>query len=161
MSTKAQMPPRPLLGRVALGVALAGLWAFGGCIHQKPKAEVSALRDSTETFHKLARWGDVKAAARFVAPEQRLDFLREVINRNDEDNLKITDYELEDAQIGPDAATILSKISWHRLPSVTTTTEAMALIWEDRDGVWVIAAIEGGPFPMEARPKPPPPPPAR
>jgi hypothetical protein len=154
---RAHQPARSALGRAFARTAVAAL-AFAllpGCLHaQKKKADVEALREATETFHKLARWSDLKSTARFLAPELRIDFLKAVIDRNDDETLKITDYELEDAQIGEDTATVLSKITWHRLPSVTTKTEAMALVWEDREGVWVVTAIEGGPFPIEAKPKP-------
>lgn len=156
MFLRAQKPARSALGRAFAGtlVAVCAVALLPGCLHeQKKKADAAALREATETFHKLARWSDLKSTARYLAPELRLDFLKAVIDRNDEETLKITDYELEEAQIGEKRATILSKISWYRLPSVTTKTEAMALAWEDREGVWVVTAIEGGPFPIEAKPK--------
>jgi hypothetical protein len=107
------------------------------------------LRFSAEEFHRFVRWGDMNGASRFLAPEQRLVFLKGVLDRRDEELLKVTDYELEDAQVSAGKAVVLSKITWYRLPSVTTTTEAMVLNFEERNGAWAIVAISGGPVPLE------------
>lgn len=144
-------PSKSWLGAGAVLLIAAGL----GCLHPpKPKADISDLQGSAENFHRLIRWGDLKGASRYLVPEQRIDYLRGIIDRGEEDLLKVLDYELEDVQYVQDAAVLVSKVTWNRLPSVTARSEAMVTTWEDRDGVWLIAAIEGGPLPLERKPRP-------
>lgn len=141
--------PRRSLMLLLLALAVGPLVGVsGGCVHKKVRPSVETLRSSAETFHRMLRWGEIRAAAQFVAPTRRTEYLRKVIDAKDEQTLKVNEYELEDAQMAGDHAVVVSSISWYRLPSVTNTTEAMVVQWVHRDSVWFIESIEGGPIPL-------------
>jgi len=143
-------------------LALASLLLCAGCAHgRKSKGGVDGLKAAAERFHQLARWGDLRSAFQLVTPEQRLKALKEALDRKDDDNLKVLDYELEDAQVDGARATVLSKITWQRLPSVSAKTDAVTFEFVDREGVWFIDGIEGGPLPLAKEHPSPGPTPAR
>ncbi len=138
-----------------LGLALPLFLLCAGCSHaQKAKGGVDGLKAAAERFHQLVRWGDLRSALQLVTPEQRLEALKDVLDRKDDDNLKVLDYELEDARIDGSRAMVLSKISWQRLPSMSVKTDAVTFEFIDRDGVWYIDSIEGGPLPVAAKKHP-------
>jgi hypothetical protein len=148
------MSTRPVKSWLWLGAGVLVVAALG-CLHTpKPKADIRDLQSSAENFHRLIRWGDLKGASRYLVPEQRIDYVKGIIDRGEEDALKVLDYELEDVQYAPESAVLVSKITWNRLPSVTARSEAMLTTWEDREGVWLIAEIVGGPLPLERKPRP-------
>jgi len=136
--------------RTVLGIVL--VVQFSGCLAHlaKPKpADLTALKSANETYLKMVRWNDLRGAAQLVAPERRIDFLKPIIEAKEDENLKVLEYEVEDAQADGDKATVLDKLIWHRLPSVTTKTDAVTTRWEARGSTWFIVAIEGGPLTLE------------
>lgn len=140
------MPPRTAL---RLALALAPLLASAGCAHRRGSgAGAAELKASAERYHRLLRWGGPRPALQLVAPELRAQALRSAVEHRDEEDLKVIDYELVDAQVDGDRATVLSKITWHRLPSVTARTDAVTLEFVARGGDWFIRRIEGGPSPL-------------
>jgi len=139
-----------MLHRVSLATVV--LCLAGGCSHYKPRATADALKRTAETFHRQLRWGDLRGSAQLLATERRMEFLKGVLDRKDDDNLKVTDYDLEEALADAGKASVLSKITWHRLPSVVMESGAMTLQLEERDGAWAIVAIEGGPVPLPVLP---------
>ena len=135
-----------------LAPALSLLLLCSACAHaSKSKGGVSGLKAAAERFHQLVRWGDLRSAFQLVAPEQRPQALKEALDRKDEDNLKVLDYELEEARVDGARATVLSKITWQRLPSMSVKTDAVTFEFVDRQGVWYIDLIEGGPLPLVDR----------
>src|SRR5215472_16874295 len=106
------------------------------------------LRSSAEKFDQSIQWSDLRSAALFLTPVTREEFLAAVAKHDDENNLKITDIQLEDAIIAADgnSATIESKLTWYRMPSVTAKTERMVTHWEIRGNSWVLTRIDGGPL---------------
>jgi hypothetical protein len=78
-----------------------------------------------------------------------LALLKRALDDRDDDNLRVLDYELQDAQISGTRATVVSKMSWHRLPSITARSQGVTTVWESRDGVWFVVSIDGGPLPLE------------
>lgn len=133
------------------------LWALAvGCGHARPvpQPNLSSLRKSAESYHRMLRWGDLRSAAGLVAEERRAEVLADSLA--DEDRLKVTEYELVDAQAQGQRASVLSKVTWHRLPSTTLRSDPVTTRWEARAGRWVIVAIEGGPLPLLSAAAPPP-----
>ena len=106
------------------------------------------MRSTAELFHERIRWKDFRGAAELVVPERRERFKRAVSARGDERDLSISDYELEQAQLSSDAksATVVSRVSWLRLPSISEHSELVSSELVRRDGVWLIARQQGGPF---------------
>ena len=157
---------RHTLVRTAL--ALLAFVLLPGCIHRQQVGSLETLKTASEKFHQTLRWNDVRSAAQLVAPERRSEFLKARLTAKDDEDLKITEYELEDAvKIPPPppvkgvtpptpTANVISKITWYRVPSVTTKTDVVTTLWEDRDGTWVLVEIEGGPVALGKKAAPPP-----
>lgn len=129
-----------------LGIAVAAALA-GACAHSRADSAES-LRKTADQFHKLVRWNDLRGAAELLTIERREAFLDEVSNRNDERDLKITDYELQDFKLEPGGkhATVISKVSWYRLPSVTQEEQKVVSHFVEKNGAWLISRQEKGPF---------------
>ena len=144
----------PSLSFCALAV-VAWILAAAGCATTPKKASSRELRETTEAFSRRLRWGDFKGMAQFIVPEQRLAYVKGILERGDDETLKVIDYELEHVQYLPEgAAIVLARVSWHRLPSVTTQSEVVSIHFEDRDGVWLIGEVEDGPLPFARVPRP-------
>lgn len=106
----------------------------------------SQLEEANDAFAKALRWSDLRGVAQRVVPERQQEFLKLVARG--EDNLKVTDYELEDVQAGGDKAVFHSRVSWYREPSMVAKTEWMTVLWERKGRTWMIASIVGGPLPL-------------
>ncbi|WP_343073614.1 hypothetical protein [Pyxidicoccus fallax] len=101
-----------------------------------------------EQFHQAIRWRDYRAAARLIVPERQLDFQRARIERHDDRDLTITDYEIEDVKVSEDGqrATVQSRIQWMRLPSASEQTALVVSEFVFRNGVWLLERQLDGPF---------------
>ncbi len=141
----------PLLA-LALPLAVGVLTAFTGCAHGK-NGSLDSLKPSVETFHQRVRWRDYRGAAELLTPERRDGFEKAVRARNDDKNLTITDYQLEDAKLAQDgqSAEVVSRLSWVRLPSVSEQSEVVRSKWVFREGVWLLDAQDNGPFAAELK----------
>ncbi len=94
------------------------------------------------------RWKDFRGAAELVVPERRDGFGNAREAKRDTRDLSITDYQLEDARLSPDGtrATVVSRISWTRLPSVSENSDLVTSEFVFRDGSWLLARQDAGPF---------------
>jgi len=139
------------LASVLLLAAIAGAVA---CRHVKPTGTTESLSRSAETFFRFLRWGpDLRGAAQALLPEAQKAWLDRALEAKDDENLKVIDTEPDDLALRPDgSATTVTKVTWHRLPSVTTRTDRVTVEWVDREGTWYVAAITGGPLPLAAPP---------
>ncbi|WP_233262058.1 hypothetical protein [Vitiosangium sp. GDMCC 1.1324] len=101
-----------------------------------------------ESFHQRVRWKDYRFAARFVVPERRQDFERAVRENNDERDLDITDYDIDDVELRDEGsrAIITSTFRWTRLPSLTVKKETVTSEFVYREGKWLLERQQGGPF---------------
>jgi hypothetical protein len=120
--------------------------AVPSCAHRAPVATREGLRSAAESFHRMLRWGDLRGAAQAVTAGRRAEFLGDALRGKADENVKIIDYEILDAELRVGGATVLARVSWHRLPSVVTEGEPVKTEWEDQGGTWFITAIAGGPF---------------
>lgn len=130
---------------------LAVLLAFAlgtGCAHTKKKSDLESLRPVVESFHQRVRWKDYRIAARYIVPERRQDFERARRERQDERDLSITDYEIEEVQVEEEGARaiVTSRIKWMRLPSVSEQSDTVTSEFIYRDGRWLLEKQAGGPF---------------
>lgn len=83
-----------------------------------------------------------------VVPERRASFLKARLKADDEKNLFVTDFQLEDAKVRPDGtAEVVSKISWYRLPSNVEQSAAVTSVFVWREGKWWLESQDDGPFP--------------
>lgn len=128
---------------------------FTGCA-TLPKGDPEELKPAVETFHQRARWKDFRGAAEFIVRERRGPFIKERSRLNDDRDLFITNFELEDAKIADDTVTaeVVTKISWYRLPSTSEQTKTVTNVFVWRDGAWQLESQDDGPF-EDMKPEPP------
>lgn len=147
------MSPRPdgTVRAVRLVSLVLSLVLFA-CAHtpaQLPGLE--ALKPAVETFHQRLRWKDFRGAGELIVPERREAFERALIERRDDRDLSINDYELEDAKISEDGLTarVVSRIAWNRLPSSSVHEDIVISEFVLRGQTWFLARQENGPFGKE------------
>ena len=120
---------------------------FLACAHQSA-SDRDALRKTAETFHERIRWRDYRAAEAFIVPDRRAVFDSARQKLDDDHNLSITDYQLEDVRFAADGqrAWVVSRISWMRLPSASEKSARIdsEFVWQN--GTWLLARQSGGPF---------------
>jgi hypothetical protein len=106
------------------------------------------VRSAADSFHQRLRWKDFRGAAELLVPERRDAFEQALKSRGDDRDLSISDYELERERISPDGktATVLSRVSWMRLPSVSEKTDLVTSQFVRRGSSWLLSAQQGGPF---------------
>ena len=120
----------------------------GGCAHTKKKSDLETLRPVVESFHQRVRWKDYRIAARLIVPERRQDFEKARREHQDERDLSITDYEIEEVQVVEEGerAIVTSRIKWMRLPSVSEQSDTVTSEIIYREGKWLLEKQLGGPF---------------
>ena len=126
------------------GAAVVLALALSGCAGAQNAR--NDLEEANDAFSKAIRWSDLRGLAQRVVPDRQPEFLK--LASRAEDNLKVTDYEMQDVQAGSDKAVVRSRVSWYREPSIVARTEWMTILWERKGGTWLIASILGGPLPL-------------
>jgi hypothetical protein len=127
-----------------------------GCATLLGKGDIEELKPAIESFHQKLRWKDFRVAAEGLVPERRTSFIKARVKTNDERDLFITDFQLEDARISDDVmkADAVSTIKWYRLPSTTEETATVTSMYVWRDKRWLLESQDSGPFP-DLLPAPP------
>ncbi len=103
-----------LARRIARGsrwLALPALLLAAGCTHQPSVADTDGtFHDSLRTYANLVRWGELGVASRFVADEERAEFLALA---PDLQRLRFTDFDVGPVFFdeGGDTATV--KVVYH------------------------------------------------
>ncbi len=128
-------------------LALLLALALSGCAHSK-KSALESLKPAVESFHQRLRWKDFRGVAQALVPELREDFLRARRQSKDEEDLSITDYEVESMTASEDGqrAVVVSRIQWMRLPSASAKTATVTSEFVYREGRWLLERQEDGPF---------------
>lgn len=129
------------------------LLALSACAHSSKQSAMESLKPAVENFHKAVRWKDFRAASRVLVPERQEAFLKARRTLKDEQDLSITDYELEDLKLSEDGqhATVTSQIQWMRLPSVSAHTATVTSEFVFRNGAWLLERQDDGPFADELK----------
>lgn len=119
-----------------------------GCVHPQKVGTPETLRPTAERFHQLVRWRDYRGALDLLVPERREAFQRSLQSSDEEKDLTVTDYQLEEVQLldGGQRARVTSRISWVRLPSVSERSELVTSEYVFREGLWLLERQQGGPF---------------
>jgi len=123
----------------------------GACSHtskKKSASELEVLKTTVEDFHQRVRWKDYRFAARYVVPERRKDFDTSLREGKAEQDLDITEYEIEGVEMDDTGAraTVTSQFKWTRLPSLTVRQETVTSEFIYREGRWLLEKQSGGPF---------------
>lgn len=119
------------------------------CVTLMGQPDLEALKPAIESFHQKLRWKDFRVAAEGIVPERRQSFIKARIKSNDERDLFITDFQLEDAQTSNDQrqAHAVSRVSWYRLPSTSEQSATITSLYVWRDRRWLLESQDSGPFP--------------
>lgn len=116
------------------------------------KGDLDLLKPTLDTFHGRMRWKDYGQLPPLLVPDKRIAFVKACNARDDEKNLFITDYQLEDCQMTPEDQTVaicMSKVSWYRLPSASEKTVIVATTLKWQGGQWLVDRQSDGPFAEE------------
>lgn len=137
-----------------LSIAIFALF-IGGCA-TVPKGDPEELKPAVEVFHQRVRWKDFRGAADLLVLDKRGAFIKARSKANDDKDLFITNFELEDAKVADNTLTaeVVTKISWYRLPSTSEQTKTVTNIFVWRDAAWQLESQDDGPF-EELKPAPP------
>lgn len=141
-------------------VSLASLCLFlGGCV-TVPKGEVDDLKPAVRAIMQSFRWKDFRGAADMMVPARQEAFLKARKELKDDNDLFITNFELEDAKLSGDMliAKAVTRISWYRLPSNSEKTATVTNVFVWRGGVWLLESMDDGPFEdllPDKKPEPP------
>jgi hypothetical protein len=118
------------------------------CAAWRARPDVEALKPAIEAFHQRARWKDFRGAADLLVPERRKAFVKARTKTDDERDLFITNFDLEDAKVASvGVAEVVSRISWYRLPSNVEKTATLTSVFVWREGKWWLESQDDGPFP--------------
>ncbi|MCL2258850.1 MAG: hypothetical protein FWC18_03365 [Cystobacterineae bacterium] len=116
------------------------------CSHHT--GNLSTLKPRIEKFHQAIRWKDFSTASKLLHPTKQTLFLNARFQANDINDLSITDYELEEAEVSTDGKTAVctSRLSWFRLPHATEQSALVKshFVWENKN--WYLEYQENGPF---------------
>jgi hypothetical protein len=136
-------------------IALLALFP-AGCVTVQ-KGEIEDLKPAVRAVHQSFRWKDFRGAADMMVSERREAFIKARTKLNDDRDLFITNFELEDAKISADLLTAkaITRISWYRLPSNSEKTATVTSVFVWREGVWQLESQDDGPF-EELKPEPKP-----
>lgn len=135
--------------------ALCAALALTACA-TVPRGDVEELKPAIEAFHQRARWKDFRGASDLIVDERRGAFVKERLKLKDDQDLFITNFELEDAKVATDmlSASVVTKISWYRLPSSTEKTAIVTNVFVWRESAWLLESQDDGPF-EDLKPAPP------
>lgn len=126
-----------------------------GCTTTQKRGDLADLKPTVEAFHRHLRWKDFRGATDFMVNEKRADFIKARLDRNDDRDLTVSDYQLEDCTVEADATTAacVSRINWIRLPSISETSEVVTsvFVWDGRK--WRLKSQQNGPFQPELGPR--------
>jgi hypothetical protein len=130
------------------------LVCLASCATIRPP-DVEELKPAIERIHTRLRWKDFRGAADLIVPERRTSFIKARTKLKDERDLFISDYQLEDARLSPDlqSASVVSHMSWYRLPSNSEQTVTITSVFVWRENVWMLESQDDGPF-EELKPAP-------
>ncbi len=128
---------------------IAALFLLSACA--TTKGDKDTLKPTLEAFHSGMRWKDLRSLSQVLMPDKREGFDKAVKDRDDEKNLFVSDYSLEDCKVALDvlSAVCYSKVSWYRLPSISEKTVTIATTLRWKGGLWLIEKQSDGPFAEE------------
>lgn len=129
-------------------VMLASLSLLLGSCVTVPKGEVDDLKPAVRAVMQSFRWKDFRGAADLMVPERQEAFIKARTKLKDDNDLFITNFELEDAKLSGDMliAKAVTRISWYRLPSSTEKSATVTNVFVWRNGVWLLESMDDGPF---------------
>ncbi|MFL5322524.1 MAG: hypothetical protein ACJ790_22885 [Myxococcaceae bacterium] len=118
------------------------------CAHAQRANSADALKKAADTFHQRIRWKDFRSAAELIVPDRREKFIEAREQMNDERDLTISDYDLEEEELAEDGKSgkVVSRIAWMRLPSLSEKTETVRSYFYLHNGAWLLGRMDRGPF---------------
>ena len=102
--------------RLTLLLVVLPLIFCSGCIavfvemFTDPMGRKASFSRAQREYTKMLRWSDVEAAARFVHPEEREQFLS---YEGEFDDIRVTDFDIGDVTFGEREATATVRVTYH------------------------------------------------
>ena len=131
--------------KLTLGLVVLSLVFCSGCIavfvdmFTDPMGRKAAFSRAQREYTKLLRWSDVEAAARFVHPEMREQFLS---YEREFEGIRVTDFDVGEVTFGKGNATATVRVTYHAysLTSMIEKEIKETQEWErlGRDNQWVV-----------------------
>jgi hypothetical protein len=125
-------------------------WALTvGCAHTAGKGTVEGLKSAGDMFLQRLRWRDFRGASELVLADRRNKYDRAISDLKDENDLTVTDYQLEDVRLSPtekDVGLVIARVRWVRMPSVTEHNAVVTSEFVLEHGVWFLFRQDKGPF---------------
>lgn len=123
---------------LVLGAALVA----ASCMHYPSPGQ--RLQKSVMTYNHAIRWQQWKAAAQFIPPAKREDFVTQ--KEAQQDNFRVTDLEIRDVdhdeQADPPTAKVVVDFTWHRYPSLTLQHTRVRQTWKFIADAWLLESQE-------------------
>jgi hypothetical protein len=129
-------------------LAAATFALFAACATTGVKGDLDTLKPTLDVFHRRMRWKELRQIPVQLMPDRREAFTKACEARDDEKNLFVTDYQLEECKLLEDQtfAVCTSKVSWYRLPSANEKTVTVSTTLKWTGGVWLVDRQSDGPF---------------
>ena len=131
--------------RLTLLLMLLPLIFCSGCIavfvemFTDPMGRKAAFSRTQREYTKMLRWSDVEAAARFVHPEVREEFLS---YEGQFDGIRVTDFEVGEVSFGEGERTATVRVTYHAysLTSMLEKEIKETQEWErpGKDNGWLV-----------------------
>jgi hypothetical protein len=113
-------------------VLLLALSLLGCQVFTDPLGRRDALEESQKKYTDLIRWGEITAAASYVEPDLREDFLELVPVF---ENIRITDYELGEIELdGKQSAELVVTYRGYLMPHFIEKTVVEKQSWKREKG---------------------------
>lgn len=121
-----------------IALALVATAALGACTHYRTPGD--RLRMSVMDYNNSIRWQYWKAAAKYVPPDKREDFVTR--KEAQQDTFRVTEYEVRDVDhddsVDPPEARVLVDFTWHRYPSLTVQHTRVRQTWKMLVDDWTL-----------------------
>jgi hypothetical protein len=97
--------------RLTTALIVLSLVSSSGCVAMftDPMGRKAAFDRTQRNYTKFLRWGDVEAAARYVHPEQREEFLD---YEGAFEGIRVTDFEVGEVEYGEKNATASIRVTY-------------------------------------------------
>lgn len=134
--------------RQAARPLLLALAVLAGCSAGQARS-AERLHLASRNYQDALQFGDFQVVAQLIEPGARTDFLARAYGM--EESLSVLESVPIATEVAPDGETarMILRVSWYELPSTVVRTENVFLQWKRLGDDWFIAAIEGGPLPLD------------
>jgi hypothetical protein len=133
---------------VLVGLLLVGA-GLQACSHTRGSGSLESLKSAGETFLQRLRWRDFRGAGELILSERRERYDTFVGGFADENDLTLSDYQIEDVRLSPKhvgRGLVVARVRWVQMPSVSEQNAVITSEFVYRDGAWFLGRQDKGPL---------------